>query len=210
MIEAPITVLDLFSGCGGLSEGFHQFRPVGSVGPAFQTLGAVEWEPAAAASYQANFGAGSAKAMGLEPPEVFCRDIVGWEPQWGPGEVDVVVGGPPCQGFSGLNRNRVRAERNKLWQEFIRVVTLVQPKVFVIENVDRFVRSPEFADLNDRIGSGDLKNYRLVEAPGLLPRCSVRSTSDVRPGCLITPPLQSTRAIPPRRHVTSRFLVAIG
>ncbi|MET3953099.1 DNA cytosine methyltransferase [Arthrobacter sp. UYEF36] len=164
--EAPITVLDLFSGCGGLSEGFHQFRPDNSSNPVFRSIGAVEWEPAAAASYAMNFGARSSRHRQFDPPEIFCGDIVGWEPKWRPGDVDVVVGGPPCQGFSGLNRNKVRADRNKLWQEFIRVVTALQPMLFVIENVDRFVRSVEFLDLQERIGNGDLTNYRLVDAPG--------------------------------------------
>ncbi|MDP9695384.1 UNVERIFIED_ORG: DNA-cytosine methyltransferase [Arthrobacter globiformis] len=164
--EAPITVLDLFSGCGGLSEGFHQFRPDGTNAPVFRSIGAVEWEPAAAASYAMNFGAGTSRHRHFDPPEIFCGDIVGWEPKWRPGDVDVVIGGPPCQGFSGLNRNKVRADRNKLWQEFIRVVTALQPKLFVIENVDRFVRSAEFLDLQERIGNGDLTNYRLVEPPG--------------------------------------------
>ncbi len=158
----PFTVLDLFAGCGGLTEGFHQYRPTGATGPVFRTLGAVEWEPAAAATYAANFVEG-ARHGEFDPPEVVCRDIVGWEPRWAPGEVDVVVGGPPCQGFSGLNRERVRAERNTLWQEFIRVVVAMQPKVFVIENVDRFLRSVEFKDLKERIGGADLMNYRLVD-----------------------------------------------
>lgn len=162
----PITVLDLFAGCGGLTEGFHQFRPSGADAPVFRSVGAVEWEPAAAASYAMNFGAPSARPQYFDPPEIFCTDIVGWVPKWNKGEVDVVVGGPPCQGFSGLNRNKVRAERNELWQEFVRVVIDLQPKVFVIENVDRFVRSVEFGDLKERIGNGDLTNYRLVPPPG--------------------------------------------
>ena len=162
----PITVLDLFAGCGGLTEGFHQFRPEGVDRPVFRSVGAVEWDKDAAASYAMNFGAASPRPRFFQASEIFCRDIVGWEPRWPKGEVDVVVGGPPCQGFSGLNRNRVGAERNKLWQEFVRVVVEVQPKVFVIENVDRFVRSPEFADLQVRMGNGDLKNYELREAPG--------------------------------------------
>lgn len=161
----PITVLDLFAGCGGLTEGFHQFRPAAGSEPVFRSVGAVEWDGPAAASYEMNFGASSPRKRYFEPPEVFCRDIVGWEPGWMPGEVEVVVGGPPCQGFSGLNRNRVGADRNTLWQEFIRVVVALRPSVFVIENVDRFVRSPEFADLQERIGNGDLTDYQLVEAP---------------------------------------------
>lgn len=145
----PITVLDLFAGCGGLTEGFHQFRPHGAEDrPVFRSVGAVEWEPSAAASYEMNFGARSSRlGHSIEPPVVHCGDIVGWTPSWEPGTVDVVVGGPPCQGFSALNRKKVNAERNQLWQEFIRVVEALQPKVFVIENVDRFIRSPEFSDL---------------------------------------------------------------
>ncbi|MFE6970943.1 DNA cytosine methyltransferase [Isoptericola sp. NPDC057653] len=164
---APITVLDLFAGCGGLTEGFHQFRPSrGEDRPVFRTVGAVEWDAAAAASYEMNFGARSPRLpAGVTPAKVYCEDIVDWIPS-GLGEIDVVVGGPPCQGFSGLNRDKVKAERNQLWQEFIRVVEHVQPKVFVIENVDRFVRSPEFADLQDRVRSGALKNYVLVDPPG--------------------------------------------
>jgi DNA (cytosine-5)-methyltransferase 1 len=166
-VSEPIRVLDLFAGCGGLTEGFHQFRPAApTTGPVFRSVGAVEWNPAAAASYAKNFGATSKRYPISEPPEIFCGDIVDWEPHWEPGAIDVVVGGPPCQGFSALNRNKVGAERNELWQQFIRVVVAVQPKVFVIENVDRFVRSPEFVDLKKRVGNGDLKNYALRDAPG--------------------------------------------
>ncbi|MFC8921999.1 DNA cytosine methyltransferase [Cellulosimicrobium sp. NPDC057127] len=166
----PITVLDLFAGCGGLTEGFHQFRPEGTSPadpPVFRSVGAVEWDLAAAASYAMNFGASSPRRVqDIDPTEIFREDIIGWTPKWGPDEIDVVVGGPPCQGFSGLNRDKVGAERNKLWQEFIRIVVAVQPKVFVIENVDRFVRSPEFSDLLRRMGNGDLKNYEPRDAPG--------------------------------------------
>lgn len=165
----PITVLDLFAGCGGLTEGFHQYRPhVAEDRPAFRSVGAVEWDAAAAASYEMNFGAHSPRrSHRFDPPVVHRGDIVGWTPSWAPGEIDVVVGGPPCQGFSGLNRQKVRPERNQLWEEFIRVVEHVQPRVFVIENVDRFIRSPEFNDLRSRMQSGDLKNYVLVDPPGV-------------------------------------------
>ena len=161
-VQRPITVLDLFAGCGGLTEGFHQFS-AGRSGPAvFQSVGAVEWDSAAAASYAMNFGDVSAPGIPGPGPIMVCRDIVGWDPPWVEGDIDVVVGGPPCQGFSGLNRNKVKAERNSLWTEFLRVVHTLQPKVFVIENVDRFLRSVEFADLEAHLGT-DMQNYELVE-----------------------------------------------
>ncbi len=162
----PIRVLDLFAGCGGLTEGFHQFRAVPGGPPVFRAVGAVEWDPAAAATYAMNFGAGSPRVVGGATPKVYRRDIAGWDPTEELGDIDVVVGGPPCQGFSALNRKKIRAERNTLWQEFIRVVEIVQPKVFVIENVDRFVRSPEFADLQARMGRGELSDYRLASPTG--------------------------------------------
>ncbi|MBD9699182.1 DNA cytosine methyltransferase [Flavimobilis sp. GY10621] len=161
-----IRVLDLFAGCGGLTEGLHSFEPNDGDGPVFRTVGAVEWNEAAASTYAANFGAGSRRAASGPGPVVHCGDITGWLPDSSLGVIDVVVGGPPCQGFSGLNREKTGAERNSLWQEFIRVVVATRPKVFVIENVDRFVRSPEFADLRARIGEGDLKDYVLVPPSG--------------------------------------------
>ena len=58
---------------------------------------------------------------------------------------DVVIGGPPCQGFSNLGSKDVDDPRNQLWRQYLRVVQAARPQVFVIENVDRFRRSAEFA-----------------------------------------------------------------
>jgi DNA (cytosine-5)-methyltransferase 1 len=59
-------------------------------------------------------------------------------------EVDVVLGGPPCQGFSQLGLNDPDDPRNVLWREYFRVVRQARPLVFVLENVAAFQRSPEF------------------------------------------------------------------
>jgi DNA (cytosine-5)-methyltransferase 1 len=62
----------------------------------------------------------------------------------------VIVGGPPCQGFSPLGRDRddvSRASLNELWQHYLRAVRQVQPLAFVIENVPKFQRSAQFAKL---------------------------------------------------------------
>jgi DNA (cytosine-5)-methyltransferase 1 len=109
----------------------------------------VEWDEAAAVTFAANFG-----------EHAFCGDIADLTESMIP-EVDVVIGGPPCQGFSNLGRRNASDPRNKLWQQYVRVVLAAKPKVFVIENVDRFLTSGEFALLQAMIDDGPLKDYEI-------------------------------------------------
>ncbi|MEU1617799.1 DNA cytosine methyltransferase [Streptomyces sp. NPDC005722] len=169
--SAAITVVDLFAGCGGFTQGFHEFRPDGACGrgPVFQSLAAVEHDASAAATYAANFGSGLVEG-GIERARVYFGDIEAWEPTQDDLNADVVVGGPPCQGFSALNRKKKGTERNRLWEEYVRVVAKIRPKVFVIENVDRFLKSDEFRNLLSQVEEGGLlSEYRLVDPPGLQP-----------------------------------------
>ena len=76
-------------------------------------------------------------------------------------EVDVVIGGPPCQGFSNLGSKNVDDPRNKLWKEYLRFVHVARPKVFILENVSRFSKSAEFQLLLDEADGGLLKEYHL-------------------------------------------------
>lgn len=128
--------MDLFAGAGGFSSGFSLYTPEGTASP-FTSVAAVEFDRAAAATYAANFGGA----------HVFAGDIAGFDPTPFKGQVDVIMGGPPCQGFSGLGKEDPTDPRNELWQEYVRVVAKVHPKVFVIENVDRFLKSPQYAEL---------------------------------------------------------------
>lgn len=125
-----ITSIDLFAGAGGLSLGFHL------AGLGYLPVYAVEHELAAAKTFERNFGC-----------EVFAGDI-----EEGPDypEADLIIGGPPCQGFSPLGRDRdntSRAQLNGLWKHFLDAVCTVRPKAFVIENVREFQRSAQFAEL---------------------------------------------------------------
>lgn len=98
---------------------------------------------------------------------VHFEDIEDWKPTEESLHADVVVGGPPCQGFSALNRNKKGTERNRLWEEYVRIVAEIRPKVFVIENVDRFLKSDEFRNLLSEVEDGGLlADYRLVDPPG--------------------------------------------
>lgn len=152
----PVTVLDLFSGCGGFTQGFHEFRPEGSpkeAGPCFRSVAAVEHDTSAAATYAVNFGTGR-RHKNIPAARVHLGNIEDWTPTADERDADVVVGGPPCQGFSALNRNKKGAERNRLWEEYVRVVEEIKPKIFVIENVDRFLKSDEFQNLLKEVGTG--------------------------------------------------------
>src|SRR4051812_6883530 len=113
-----MTVLDLFSGAGGFSAGFH-------AAGGYRTLRAVEMDPAAAATFAANFG----------KDKIFNGPIADWLSTGDVPEVDVVIGGPPCQGFSQLGNQDVQDFRNELWHEYANVVVLAKPRYFVIENV---------------------------------------------------------------------------
>lgn len=124
-----LRVIDLFAGCGGLSAGL-----VSSGG--FEPVAAVEIDREAAATYAHNFGA----------EHVHVLDIAEW-PQEDIPDADVVVGGPPCQGFSALGRRNPSDPRNALWNEYLRVIRIADPDLFVLENVPQFLRSPQFVEL---------------------------------------------------------------
>ncbi|MES0837071.1 MULTISPECIES: DNA cytosine methyltransferase [Nocardiopsidaceae] len=156
-LPEKITIVDLFAGCGGLTQGFREFVPAGRTESPFRTLGAVEIDEAAATTYAANF---ASEAGGSE--HVFNTGIEDWNPGDLRDDVDVILGGPPCQGFSALGKQDPDDPRNQLWREYIRVVGKLQPKVFVIENVDRFLKSPEYAELESAVAEkGALENYVL-------------------------------------------------
>ncbi|OBH56595.1 DNA (cytosine-5-)-methyltransferase [Mycobacterium colombiense] len=135
-------MIDIFAGCGGMTSGFvrHGFRPVL----------AVEWNLYAAATYAANFGEDHTYWGDID--DVLQNDIP---------EVDVVIGGPPCQGFSNLGSRDVNDPRNKLWKRYLEVVDRSNPQVFVIENVDRFRSSAEFQLLVDEAERGLIRRYEL-------------------------------------------------
>lgn len=139
-----IRTIDLFAGAGGLSLGFHM------ADKSFSPVFAVEHDVAAANTFRRNFGC-----------DVFADDI-----EYGPAypAADVVVGGPPCQGFSPLGRDRddlSRAQLNGLWKHYLDAVRTLRPRAFVIENVPEFQRSSQFAQLLRLLKEDpDLQPYR--------------------------------------------------
>lgn len=138
-----ISMLDLFAGAGGLTHGFY------SASPRFYTKRAVEMDPAAAASYSATFG-----------PKVYAGSIQDWLEQEETPQVDVVIGGPPCQGFSLLGKRDADDVRNSLWQEYARTLKRARPKYFVVENVAVFSKSQQLIDFQESTEpGGPLEDY---------------------------------------------------
>uniref|UniRef100_A0A8D2KV02 DNA (cytosine-5)-methyltransferase n=1 Tax=Varanus komodoensis TaxID=61221 RepID=A0A8D2KV02_VARKO len=131
--------LDVFSGCGGLSEGFHQAE-------VSETLWAIEmWEPAAQAFRLNNPGT----TVFTEDCNILLKLVMSGEktnslgqklPQ--KGDVEMLCGGPPCQGFSGMNRFNSRTYskfKNSLVVSFLSYCDYYRPRFFLLENVRNFV-----------------------------------------------------------------------
>lgn len=122
--KSKIKVLDLFSGCGGLSFGFEN--------AGFQIVAGIDnWEDALI-TFQHNHSGAKIFNLDLGTPDInhLKKKI---------GSVDVVVGGPPCQGFSISGNRNVDDPRNKLYKGFVKIVEAFKPKVFVLENVPNLV-----------------------------------------------------------------------
>ena len=116
-------MIDLFAGCGGMTLGFEATAK-------FRSIFAVEWEPDAAETYRQNFG-----------DHVHCGPIQDVETF---PNADVVVGGPPCQGFSPLNMQRVGLDRRSLWRQYLRALEQSKPSLFIMENVPQLLQAPEY------------------------------------------------------------------
>lgn len=163
-------IADLFAGAGGLTEGFRQ--------AGFTPVAAVEFDRWAAKTYAANFG-DHVLACPIEDVDVSRKDgALFWSGTDADGnartfetpEIDVLVGGPPCQGFSPLGRMNdwdYNDPRNKLWKHYVRILDALSPKVFVIENVPEILKSEEFDRLKRhvrRLDHGYELDFRVLNA----------------------------------------------
>jgi DNA (cytosine-5)-methyltransferase 1 len=128
-------LIDLFSGAGGMTLGFTDRAICGG----FEPVLAIDNDAAAIRTHAANFGG---KAV--------CTDIAQWVKNNPIPKADVVIGGPPCQGFSLLNKNRTGDERRALWEPYLDIVEASGAAVFVMENVTELLSSLEFAAIKRR------------------------------------------------------------
>ena len=126
-MKKQLTYIDLFCGAGGMSLGFDQ--------AGFQNIFSLDIESDFCKTYKTNF-----------PSHLLIQDDIAKltkeeiKNQIGNNEVDVIIGGPPCQGFSmagNIGRKFIDDSRNYLFKEFARIVEIVKPNYFVMENVAR-------------------------------------------------------------------------
>lgn len=121
---APLTVVDLFAGAGGFSLGFQL--------AGFEVLGAIEMDRWAAETFAANHPDSKTLVADIEftPDDQLSLLFQEQTP-------DVILGGPPCQGFSVCRRGAEDSKdpRNSLFEEFIRATSVLSPRVVVMENV---------------------------------------------------------------------------
>lgn len=122
MAQKAYNVLDLFCGCGGISKGYEL--------AGYNIVGGIDFNDDATKTFQHNF----------KNATVFCTDITKFNKKEildTYKNVDIIVGGPPCQGFSSANRWQKEADdpRNKLFFQYLRFVETLEPKAVMIENV---------------------------------------------------------------------------
>jgi DNA (cytosine-5)-methyltransferase 1 len=201
-LEGRLTSLDLFAGAGGLSEGL---RVAG-----FASLYANEISPRYAQTYAANHPATQVDSRDIRKVDASkIRKLLGLNR----GELDLIAGGPPCQGFS-INAPKRSTEdlRNDLFREYLRFVAEFQPKTVLIENVPGMVSFEGGATLDAILESlkqlGYVADVRILYAPHYgVPQTRWRtiilgSSCGVDPKGLFPEPLHHA---PVRVNFTSQF-----
>ena len=155
-----MNVLDLFCGCGGLSEGF---RLAG-----YNIVGGIDFNKSAIDTYNKNFPEG--KGICCDLLEMDKKKILA---EFGNlKNVDIIIGGPPCQGFSSANRYHLEEEdeRNKLFFEFVKFVDMAKPKAVLIENVRGIITSNN--------GYAKKRIYKIFEERGYIVNHCILNASE--------------------------------
>lgn len=115
-------IIDLFCGCGGLSRGFEM--------AGFEVKIAIDMWEDAVKTYNHNH----------KNQAAICEDVHNWDDEFlrqitSDGDIVGIIGGPPCQGYSTVGTRDINDPRNHLYKEYCRIVEMVSPDFFVIENV---------------------------------------------------------------------------
>jgi DNA (cytosine-5)-methyltransferase 1 len=121
-MKKECNVLDLFCGAGGISEGFRQ--------AGFNTVLGVDHNESALRTFKRNHA--QSEIIFGDITKISKNDILN---KISGKKIDIIIGGPPCQGFSMAGKRVPNDPRNSLFREYLRLVREIKPKVFVMENV---------------------------------------------------------------------------
>lgn len=162
--------IDLFAGCGGLSEGFYKNN--------FNALLHIEYEKAACETLKERMRFYNYSEVDVEK-SVMCKDITEEDilkemDKRVTKNVDVIIGGPPCQAFSTAGRaqdpdSMENDPRNYLFENYIKILNHYKPKIFVFENVKGILTAkPKGVDIFNLILSKMRENYDVVSDANIM------------------------------------------
>ncbi|MEY3303619.1 MAG: hypothetical protein RLZZ139_1992 [Cyanobacteriota bacterium] len=148
--QRPIAV-DLFAGAGGMTLGFEQ--------AGFDVLASVEIDPIHCATHEYNFPMWTAICASVTE---ISGDDIRQRSKIGDREVEVVFGGPPCQGFSMMGKRAFDDPRNQLVSHFMRLVKELNAKYFVMENVKGLTLGNHRQFLDEVIENFEENGYHII------------------------------------------------
>jgi DNA (cytosine-5)-methyltransferase 1 len=162
-----LRLIDLFAGAGGFTLGFSETKTKNGRS-SFKSVWANDFNKDAVDTYNANFGHHCTHGDIVDILEKPSTRIP---------KAEVVIGGPPCQGFSLLNKNRVLDPRKALWLPFMDIVERSGASIFVMENVPELLASDEFEAIREVAqGMGfNVRYAKLVAADYGVPQTRTRA-----------------------------------
>lgn len=192
-IDKPLKFIDLFSGCGGLSNGFEQ--------AGFIPLLGIDNDKDSIESFKSNHI--GAKAILANIEDITSEEIINQVNS----EIDIIIGGPPCQGFSIAGKRMIEDPRNSLYKYFVKIVSEIKPRAFLMENVPNLGSiakgevkkqiTEDFSKLGYKVSSSILvsSDYGVPQKRKRLVFIGLLSDSFVFPEKKITTPVTSFEAL---------------
>lgn len=161
MSNRPVAI-DLFSGCGGMSLGLEA--------AGFDVAASVEIDPIHSLVHHYNFPYGATICKDIS--QLSSQELLTEIKQKGfKTDIDLIAGGPPCQGFSHMGKRQLNDPRNQLVFEYVRIVSEIRPKYFTFENVPGIATGKHQKFLKELIREFEINNYSIVQPIQVLDAC---------------------------------------
>jgi len=153
MMTENFKIVDLFCGCGGFGLGAKQ--------AGFEVVVAVDIDVTLQSAYKRNF-----PQTRVVNGDLSTMDKDSWKILLSKEKIDGVIGGPPCQGYSRMGKGDIADPRRSLLYHFFRTVNIIQPKFFIMENVEGLLDDGNIQELQQAVAKVD-KRYTIL-GPELL------------------------------------------